>query len=268
MTARFLRFMTELLGTGSFVLVFFGLPLIVMALGASLIQHSEVVETGETRTAVYWQPAGGGDGGADDETVDAIDEPGEEAATDTLPEDVQAAASGKEYSPRGTSGSTTSSTRRGQGTGEGSGNGPVVMYRPEGHDRPRLAQHSGGGSGRSCDPATDRIVAINNTTFQVERTLVEEYGSVKAAKTLVGWVAKHEDDRGKMDGVQVGGIACGSPLHLAGIRSGDVVHDVNGKEITGIFSALAAYKQLKKADVLTVRITRSGRPLAVVYHMS
>jgi S1-C subfamily serine protease len=66
----------------------------------------------------------------------------------------------------------------------------------------------------------------------------------------------------------LGGIACGSPLHLAGIRSGDVVHDVNGHRVSSIPGALKAYGKLKKARVLEVNITRRGRPLLVTYYVT
>ncbi|MCB9744582.1 MAG: PDZ domain-containing protein [Alphaproteobacteria bacterium] len=66
------------------------------------------------------------------------------------------------------------------------------------------------------------------------------------------------DDTGEVVGFTLRRLRCGSPLHAAGLRNGDVIHQVNGRDITSIPEALAAYARLKRGDHFRLDISRRG----------
>jgi hypothetical protein len=46
-----------------------------------------------------------------------------------------------------------------------------------------------------------------------------------------------------------------------------VLHSINGQAISNAESALEAYRQLRHASLLTVAVTRSGRPVVLDYEV-
>lgn len=60
-------------------------------------------------------------------------------------------------------------------------------------------------------------------------------------------------------GYQLLEIDRGSVYDLAGLKDGDVVHEVDGIELTGPLVAIKALSQLKSADQFSFRFSRDGR---------
>ncbi len=107
----------------------------------------------------------------------------------------------------------------------------------------------------ACEDGTDAIVAIGSDRYHVDRELVDLYvHDLKLAQSLAS-VSWHRDARGKIDGFRIRRIRCGTVLHAAGFRNGDVVHSVNGKRIRTVFGAISAYRKLKKKEQLRVDVT-------------
>lgn len=259
-----IRFGLGFASTAAFTFGLFALPVALATLGGHILSAVDVDVAGEERfVQIYWEPPAGGGSSEDGEVADRNSEPVPEADE----EKVAAVPNGTAPQTGGSQRSVSRGSGGGTGGGHGSGSGLVTMYRPEGAPSAPSAT-VGRRAGPRCEPSTDQITKTGETTWSVERDLIDEYASLKRMQTLVGWVDRHRDDTGDVDGVVLGGIACGSPLHLAGIRSGDVVHDVNGHEVTSIAGALKAYGKLKKAEVLEVNLTRRGRPLHVTYIVS
>ncbi len=262
---RLFRFGAQLTGTAFFIVGLFALPVIFALVRQSIEVRTQVAQDeGEVRV-VHWEPEGGGGRDVPDASNEGNDpvETGEDAPSE-VPQDLAASPSGTPI-PGRTSASPQGRASSGSGSGQGGGTGRITMYRPAGHDR---ATRPRGGSAQACDPAIEGIRALSEGEYQVDKEVIDEYANLRRAQELVGWIDRYRDENGKFNGVQVGGIKCGSPLHLAGIRSGDVLHSVNGVEITGIPSALAAVRKLKRSDRVEIRITRSGGTMRVVYHVS
>ncbi|MCP4808035.1 MAG: PDZ domain-containing protein [Proteobacteria bacterium] len=110
--------------------------------------------------------------------------------------------------------------------------------------------------GRECVEPTGLIEDKGGGEYGVSKDLVDTYANDLGAASTLAWASWHEDDAGETDGFRVRRIRCGSPLHEAGFRNGDVVHSVNGKEITTIPDAMFAYQKVKRRDSLKVAITR------------
>ncbi|MCB9777702.1 MAG: hypothetical protein H6742_03990 [Alphaproteobacteria bacterium] len=123
--------------------------------------------------------------------------------------------------------------------------------------------------GRKCADASGAIEDRGDGLFEVERELVDMYvNDLKLAAELAS-VAWHDDAEGKRDGFRIRRIRCGTVLHEAGFRNGDVVHAVNGKKIRTVLGAIGAYRKLKRKDFLRVDITRqSGETIRLRYQIS
>jgi len=65
---------------------------------------------------------------------------------------------------------------------------------------------------------------------------------------------------GEVTGFRLRRIKKGSPLELLGAQKGDIIHSVNGIDLTSVDKALAAYQNLRSDSKLTFQITRKGRP--------
>jgi len=277
---RLIRFGAELTGTGLFTVGLFALPVAFALIGREVAMPA-VAAPVPAAPVVHWTPPDPGGGLEAAEASNQGSDPIETGEDATSPAPAETPVNRPLAPPRGMptfaeiDGRPASSragghTSRGFGGGRGGGTGGVTMYRPAEHERPTAAPPVGTSSpqrGPRCEPQVDGIDSVGPSTWQVDRNIVDTYANLRHAKELVGWVARHEDRSGSMDGVQVGGIACGSPLSLAGIRNGDVIRSVNGIAIIGIPSALAAYRKLKKDDTLEVFLTRGGRPLHVTYRL-
>jgi len=111
------------------------------------------------------------------------------------------------------------------------------------------------------------IERLDADTFAVERSVIKYYGGHLREFSRLGHASMYKVD-GKSTGFIVRGIHCGNDLHQAGLRNGDVIHAVNGKAVTNIPQALAAYTTLKGKDVLTLSITRKGQQKQMRYHLS
>jgi general secretion pathway protein C len=65
---------------------------------------------------------------------------------------------------------------------------------------------------------------------------------------------------GEVTGFRLRRIQKGSPLEMLGAQQGDIIHSVNGVNLTSVDQALAAYQNLRADSKLTFSITRQGKP--------
>jgi hypothetical protein len=119
-----------------------------------------------------------------------------------------------------------------------------------------------------CLEGTESITEIGNNRYAVERALIDSYARDLRALGALAWVSWHEDDAGKVDGFVVRRIRCGSVLHEAGIRNGDVVHAVNGRRIRSMAKAIPLWWALRKRPIVHLRITRGDESMRLFYRLS
>jgi general secretion pathway protein C len=65
---------------------------------------------------------------------------------------------------------------------------------------------------------------------------------------------------GEVTGFRLRRIQKGSPLEMLGAQQGDIIHAVNGVNLTSVDQALAAYQNLRSDSRLNFSITRQGKP--------
>jgi general secretion pathway protein C len=64
---------------------------------------------------------------------------------------------------------------------------------------------------------------------------------------------------GKTDGVVISEIQPGSLFENAGLVNGDVIHEVNGRNVNGVADLVSMYRDLRPGTNVSVKVTRSGR---------
>ena len=119
---------------------------------------------------------------------------------------------------------------------------------------------------KPCPESVANIQQLGPSEWFVERSLLEYYaGHISEIDTL-GSVWTHKGPDGKPDGFRLGLPRC-TVLRDGGLRSGDVVHDINGVRINNVLQAVAAYIQLRKEPVLVLHVTRKKQSVNLTYHL-
>ncbi len=70
---------------------------------------------------------------------------------------------------------------------------------------------------------------------------------------------------GKPAGIKLTRVKVGSLFRKMGLRSSDIVTNIDGKEITSMEEAMELYGSLKSASNVSVDITRRGKPITINY---
>jgi general secretion pathway protein C len=133
---------------------------------------------------------------------------------------------------------------------------------------PRAHPKPAGSGKKPCPlrPENERIVASSEWSWRVERDLVDYYASHVKELVKLGSVRPNQDAEGRPAGFRVGIGRC-SILREGGLRSGDVVSDINGIRVHDLFGAVAAYFKLKKQSHIVVHVLRKGVPLTLEYDL-
>lgn len=145
------------------------------------------------------------------------------------------------------------------------GEGIEGYYSRHNPDRKGASSTGQKGEKKPCDPEP-AIAQVDGTTWTVERAFVDWYASHLAELNKVAEVYPSDGDDGKRNGFRLGLPRC-SVLRQGGLRSGDVVHEVNGRKIHDIPQAVAAYFALRDERVLRVKLTRKGEPLTLKFKL-
>lgn len=132
--------------------------------------------------------------------------------------------------------------------------GLAVTKRPRPEAAPAAPAKPTGRKGRPCVEPIDGITQLAPGSYAVDKDVLDHFTDSKNAQGL-GSAFWHETASGEVDGVVVRRIRCGSPLHQAGLRNGDVVHAINGRALTSWPAALRVWSQVKRRDVVKVRVS-------------
>ena len=77
----------------------------------------------------------------------------------------------------------------------------------------------------------------------------------------------HTDDNGVVDGYRLSGIRRSSLFRKLGIKNGDIVHSVNGNELTSVSSALQAYESLQNERNFNFEVTTRKKKKTYEYEV-
>jgi len=112
------------------------------------------------------------------------------------------------------------------------------------------------------------IEKLGAASYAVERAMLDTYASDIPALMDLVTVYWHRNEAGKVDGFRVKGIQCGTLLHQAGLRNGDVIREVHGRPVTNLLQAVRAYRKLRRNNVIELEVERRGAPVLMKYRMT
>jgi hypothetical protein len=121
---------------------------------------------------------------------------------------------------------------------------------------------------RPCLDHIDSIVHVSNTRYRVEKAYVNSMARHPNEIRKLGHASWHRDDEGEIVGFRVRRIRCGSPLHQAGFRNGDIIHTVNGRSPRTVVQAIALWFKMRKKTFVRVVLTRNGEELKFRYRLT
>ncbi len=127
-------------------------------------------------------------------------------------------------------------------------------------DRPRKRSSSSADEGEGVEK-------VGENRFVVDRSVVED--ALSNIDKLAGQVraVPHRVPGGGIDGFRLSAIRRGSLFDKLGVKNGDIVHSVNGMELTGPDAALKAYNSLMNETSFTFEVTRRGQRQTFEYEI-
>ncbi len=140
---------------------------------------------------------------------------------------------------------------------------PAEQPAAVGEDAPPPAEREG-RRGRAADPELqakldDGVRAIDETTFEVKRKLIEDVLARPQAAAGGARVLP------RADGLRVMRVRPDSAHARLGLRSGDTIHAVNGIELSSPDKMLEAITQLRNESNISLSITRRREPVTLKY---
>lgn len=119
---------------------------------------------------------------------------------------------------------------------------------------------------KPCPEPVADIEQLGPMEWFVQRELLEYYADHIPEIDKLGSVWTHEGADGKPDGFRLGLPRC-TVLRQGGLKSGDIVHDINGIKINNVLQAVSAYIRLRKEPLLRLHVTRKKEAVILNYHL-
>ncbi len=104
------------------------------------------------------------------------------------------------------------------------------------------------------------VQVISETERIVDRSLVDKV-LASPEKFIRSVRVRAQRRNGKITGYKLRRFRKNSPLALLGAKKNDVIHAVNGQELSGAEQALSLYSSLRSESDLVFSITRKGKPM-------
>jgi membrane-associated protease RseP (regulator of RpoE activity) len=118
----------------------------------------------------------------------------------------------------------------------------------------------------AADPFADRVRRIDDTTYEVERSLVRDLvgGAVGTAGARISPITGKD---GKLAGLRLFGVKPGSVAASLGLKNGDVLQAVNNDKIESANTLIGMYAQLEQLSTVELAGTRAGKPLTLTLRL-
>lgn len=116
-----------------------------------------------------------------------------------------------------------------------------------------------------CTEPHPQIRQLDGTHWEVEKDLVEYYTSSIPIFNTLGYSKKYDENGVK--GWLIGGFGCKGPLYKAGLRSKDVIQEVNGKKTNTVAQIIGLWLFSKKKGTFEVKLLRKGKPMTLYYEV-
>jgi len=120
--------------------------------------------------------------------------------------------------------------------------------------------HKDDGEGGGVSPDGDN-------TFSVDQSFLDELLSNPEALATQIRAVPHKGPDGNVDGYRLSGIRKGSPFEQIGVKNGDIIHSVNGKDLTSMGNAMDAYSSLGSEKSFSFEVTRRNQRQTMTYNV-
>jgi hypothetical protein len=145
-----------------------------------------------------------------------------------------------------------------EGAGQGAGTTPEATAGTE-----AKPARKPGRSGKCAEP-NPAIHKLADAQWSVQRSLIDYYTESMDRFNSLGYSHKWEGENGEK-GWQIGGFGCSSPLWKAGLRSQDVIQEVNGKKTNNVLQLIGIWISQRKKEDFVVHLLRKGEPIVLSY---
>ena len=140
----------------------------------------------------------------------------------------------------------------------------ILFYK--GRDEVLLMEPAKGSAAPKAPFAPFASTVLPGEKTSLSRSLVDE--ALGNINKLMGDVrVRPHFSRGKPDGLLLYGIKKNSLFQTMGLKNGDIIMGVDGKEIESVDDALTFYEQLKESSDVNVQIKRRGKTKEIQYHV-
>ncbi len=114
--------------------------------------------------------------------------------------------------------------------------------------------------------SADKSSSADTINMTIKRSMIDE--SMKDINTLMKQVrVRPHFTGGEADGILLYGIKQKSIFREMGIRNGDIIMGVDGKDIRSVEDAITLYDTLRNASEAKIEIKRRGKKKELLYHV-
>lgn len=134
-------------------------------------------------------------------------------------------------------------------------------------DRPEVdgAQVAAARSASNDVPAADGITRLADGTIEIDRRLLDEIR--RDPMRRAGARALPASQGGRTIGLRLSGVRPSSPLATLGLKSGDVIVALGDQPLDSVDAMLVAVGLIERADALTIRYLRAGKPVELAVRL-
>jgi general secretion pathway protein C len=119
---------------------------------------------------------------------------------------------------------------------------------------------------RKTDRSPKRKSASNSRNITIKRSQIDT--ALQDVNTLMKQVRiQPHFQNGKPDGLRLTGVRPNSIFYKMGLKSGDIIIGVDGKNIESVDDALKFYQSLQSASKVQLQLKRRGRPKTIDYNI-
>jgi type II secretion system protein C len=113
----------------------------------------------------------------------------------------------------------------------------------------------------------DQISKEGDDRYVISRELVDQTLGDMNAIMRMARARPHKDADGNVDGFRLSGVRRNKLIYKLGVRSGDIIHSVNGQPLTSIQEAMGAFESMQRDSEFSFEITRRGQKKTMQYEV-
>ena len=119
----------------------------------------------------------------------------------------------------------------------------------------------------SMEESEDGVTKTGNNQYVVDQAVLDEL--LKNPEKLYSQIraVPHKDADGNIDGYRLSGIRRKSIFYKLGVKNGDIVHGVNGKELNSMSNAMDAFNSLQNSRSFSFDVTRRRQKQTMEYEV-